>query len=205
MTTVPTAAPLPEERIFKIRPDKPFFLTENEIRWRKGRLLIGAVVAFITIVLVFLVAFAFPARVDNYGFAWTQRAPLTAGVPEAGQYVLLSDDVAGIRSNSRIFESLFRTHNIVRIVAVPGDELTYQGENVAVNGVATEFRAQISGGSRLSARYLVVCETGDCVRGEVFTAPSPNVLGIVSYDPVEEADKRLQQEREAAQQSRPQG
>lgn len=200
MTTVPTSAPTPEERVFRLKPEKPLFLTEKEIRWRKARLLIGAIVAMITVVLVILVSFVFPARVyGQSGFTWTQRAPLAAGLPSVGNYVLLSDELGGLRSNTRIFESLARQHSIVRIAAVPGDELTYQGDTIAVNGVATDMKASITGGSRLSASYLVVCEVGNCKRGEVFTAPSPNVLGEVAYDPVKAQEDRLKAEQEATQ------
>lgn len=200
MSPVPGIPTVTPDKVYRLSPDRSIVFSSKDIRWRRVRMVATGMLAVLTLCLTVLVTLVFPARIGNSSeVLWTQRAPLATGVPHAGQYVVLSDELGGLRSNTRIFESLFREHSIVRIVAAPGDELTYQGEVVAVNGVRTNLQASIVSGERLSAQYLVFCEAGNCEREDAFTVPTPYVLGTVQYDPLQAEAERLQAEKEAAQ------
>lgn len=182
--------------VLRLMYDKPFFLDKKETAWRARRFWIGVALTVLTIIAVVLVSIVFPAKIAGTGYGaggWkvTMRSPITSGLPAAGDFVIASDSGAGLRSNTRIVESLFKSHDIVKIIAVPGDSLSYDGQAIAVNGNPTKYFAQIPSGGKLSAQYLVLCKAGNCQRDSIYTIPTKNVIGQVSWDEQAERAARI--------------
>lgn len=165
---------------FSLTFDEPLRLTPHGLRWRSVRLALASLVAVMTLLFVFMTAAAFPAKVAGGGWAWTTRTPLAAGIPTQGETVLVSDTLAGLRANTRVFESIFRSHSVMKIVGVPGDRLEARDGILYVNGETTGYPGQVTGGQRLSAKYLVLCVSGKCTPGKVEMIPTTNVLGKVA-------------------------